>query len=432
VSGPQPLSLFSSFVAEQRARGRLIVQPRMGFSDPGSMRRGLEAVRDAGVPAVGTVTLDSYTRTGQHDLAAMAVESGIALNGYPIVAHGAGVTARMLDGVHGPGFPVQLRHGSAQPEEIFAAMLASGVDASEGGPVSYCLPYSRVPLREATACWSRSAALLAEQANSGVYCHLESFGGCLLGQLCPPGLLVALSVLECLFFAEHGVPSVSASYAQQTSPEQDLEALRALRRLCAEELSGTDHHVVVYTYMGLYPKTESGANQLLADSVRLAVGAGAERLVVKTRAEAHRIPTIAENVDALRLAHETASSAAVPVPPPAGDSEIYQQARLLLDETRGLAPSLAEALPMAFERGLLDVPYCLHPDNANRTRCVLGENGRLEWWDTGRMPLPPALGGRRGRDRIASSRLLAELNHHRRRLDQAPVPAGNRPSTSSE
>jgi methylaspartate mutase epsilon subunit len=342
------------------------------------------------------------------------------------------MTAGMLDGVHGPGFPVQLRHGSARPEEIFAAMLASGVDASEGGPVSYCLPYSRVPLREATACWSRSAALLAEQASSGVVCHLESFGGCMLGQLCPPSLLVALSVLECLFFAEHGLLSVSASYAQQTSHEQDVEALQALRRLCAEELPGTDHHIVVYTYMGLYPKTVSGANELLAASVRLAAAAGADRLVVKTRAEAHRIPTIHENVDALRLAHETAASAGAPVPPPDGDSETYQQARLLIDETRGLAPSLAEALPLAFERGLLDVPYCLHPDNANQARCVLGGDGRLEWWDTGRMPLPPAPGGRRAGDRIAADRLLAELHHHRRRLDQVPVPAGTRPSSSSE
>jgi methylaspartate mutase epsilon subunit len=417
--------VFSSFVAEHRRSRTLLVQPRMGFSDPAMMRRGLHAVAGAGVPAVGTVTLDSYTRTGQHDLAAMTIESGVQLNGYPLVALGTGVTAGILDGLFGPRFPIQVRHGSPQPEDIFAAMLESGLDASEGGPVSYCLPYSSVPLRAATASWSRSATLLAAQADRGVLCHLESFGGCMLGQLCPPGLLVALSVLECLFFAEHGVRSVSASYAQQTSPEQDAEALWAMRRLCAEELSTVDYHVVLYTYMGLFPESPAGARELLADSVRLAVRTGTERLIVKTTAEAHRIPTVEENVDALRLAHAVALDQPPPSPPPSGDTEVYLQARLLVDEVRSLAPTVAEALPAAFERGLLDVPYCLHPDNGNETRCVLDDEGRLQWWHTGRMPLPAALGGRRSRDRVSATRMLADLSYHRRRLD--PVLPG--PST---
>jgi methylaspartate mutase epsilon subunit len=407
-------SVFSGFVAEHRRRRTLLVQPRMGFSDPATMRRGLRAVADAGVPAIGTVTLDSYTRTGQHDLAAMSIASGVPLNGYPLVALGPAVTAELVDGLYGPRFPIQVRHGSAQPEDIFAAMLEAGLDASEGGPVSYCLPYSSVPLRTAAKSWSRSASLLAGQA---VGCHLESFGGCMLGQLCPPGLLVALSVLECLFFVEHGVRSVSASYAQQTSSEQDAEALWAMRRLCAEELSTVDYHVVLYTYMGLFPESAAGARELVAESVRLAVRTGTERLIVKTTAEAHRIPTVEENVEALRLAHATALDQPAPGAPTSGDTEVYAQARRLVDEVRSLAPTLAEALPAAFERGLLDVPYCLHPDNGGETRCVLDDEGRLQWWHTGRMPLPPALGGRRGHDRVSATRLLADLSYHRRRLD---------------
>ena len=66
-------------------------------------------------------------------------------------------------------------------------------------------------------------------ADRGGRAHLETFGGCLLGQLCPPSLLVAISVLEALFFVQHGLRSVSLSYAQQTHPAQDIEALAALR-----------------------------------------------------------------------------------------------------------------------------------------------------------------------------------------------------------
>lgn len=416
-------SSFSRLLTDRRGCPTPVVQPRMGFSDPARMRRGLLAVRDAGVPVVGTMTLDSYTRHNDHRRAATAAAAGLELNGYPLVATPAERTVAMLDGVAGPGFPVQVRHGSALPEQIFARMLAVGLDASEGGPVSYCLPYSRVPVRVATQAWSRAARLLARQRDRGVLCHLESFGGCMLGQLCPPGLLVALSVLECLFFVEHGLGSVSASYAQQTSTEQDAEALWALRRLCTEELSTVEHHLVLYTFMGLYPESEAGGRALLADSARLAVRTGTERLIVKTTAEAHRIPTIAENVAALRLAHRSALTAAGPARAPGGelggDTEVYLQARTFVDAVRNLAPTLTEALPLAFELGLLDVPYCLHPDNRNEARCVLDADGRLVWWDTGRLPLPTALGGGRRGGRIGAARLLSDLNHHRRGRDGA-------------
>ncbi|GAA2018177.1 methylaspartate mutase [Catenulispora yoronensis] len=438
---------FSVFVAARRRAGTLIVQPRMGFGDPAVMRAGLLAVRAAGVPAVGTVTLDSFTRQGEHERAAMARAAGLDLNGYPLVAEGARGTARMLAGIAGPGFPLQVRHGSPRPERIFRTMLAAGVEATEGGPVSYCLPYSRVPLRESVRAWSRATRLLARQADRGVRCHLETFGGCMLGQLCPPALLVAISVLECAFFAEHGITSMSASYAQQTCPEQDVEALAALRLLCAEFLPGVDWHVVLYTFMGLYPRSPEGAEELLRQSARLAVRTGTERLIVKTVAEAHRIPTIQENVEALRVAHRTAVAAGAEVAAGAADAagaagasddagaaaadaakttvrdtEVYQQARTLIETVLSLAPTVARALPAAFEQGLLDVPYCLHPDNRNESRCAIGPDGRLEWCDVGRMPLA---GAARGRAAVGLRSLLADLEFHRRRLDPYPSTFGS-------
>ena len=88
------------------------------------------------------------------------------------------------------------------------------------------------------------------------------------------------------------------------------------------------------------------------------------------------------------------------------------------------APTMAQALPLAFERGLLDVPYCLHPDNRNLARSVIGADGRLQWWDTGEMPLPPGIGGRRNRGALGAARLLKDLSYHRVRLDP-PAAAGH-------
>ena len=406
---------FAGFVRRCAEDGQLVVQPRMGFGDVETMRRGLLAVRDVGAATVGTITLDSFTRVNRHDQAREALNQGHPLNGYPLVAHGPRLTRELLEGVIGDDFPVQVRHGSALPFEIFVSMLSAGVDATEGGPVSYCLPYSRVPLRQAVDQWAASARLLAAMSRPGRPVHLESFGGCMLGQLCPPSLLVALSVLEAMFFCQHGLRSVSLSYAQQTNHEQDLEALGALHRLAAEHLpAAVDHHLVVYTFMGVYPHDPAAGAALLEESAALAVRGRAARLIVKTAAEATRIPTIGENVAALEHAAAVARSV-TPQAAVTADTEVYEEARALVHAVLDLDSDLGEALALAFELGLLDVPYCLHRDNRNASRAFIDPVGRLRWAEVGAMPikasLSPTASGRAG-----PVEFLDMLNYNVRRL----------------
>ncbi|MDI3389985.1 methylaspartate mutase [Streptomyces sp. B-S-A8] len=412
---------FSRHVHRAHAEGRLVVQPRMGFADLATMREGLLAVRGADATATGTVTLDSYTRVNDHDSARQALRTGAELNGFPLVAHGPGATRELLGSVSGPGFPVQVRHGSALPYPLFEAMTAAGVDATEGGPVSYCLPYSRAPISEAVKAWAQCCELIAAQPDP---MHLESFGGCMLGQLCPPGLLVALSVLEGLFFREHGLSDLSLSYAQQTHPGQDLEAVAALRRLAGERLAEADWHIVLYTFMGVFPRTSVGSYRILEESVRLAVRSGSERLIVKTPAEAHRIPTIAENVDALEFAASIArDEAARGCDAAPAESGVYEEARLLVDSTLELAPTVGEALIRAFERGHLDVPYCLHQDNANRSRAYVDPAGMLQWAEAGRMPLRVGRGA--ARRPVSAKGLLTMLGFNEQRFDREQLTHGH-------
>jgi methylaspartate mutase epsilon subunit len=401
----------------------------MGFGTPKLMRNGLLGVKRAVARTVGTITLDSYTRTSDHQGAARALRNGNDLNGFPLVVHGPEVTRRMLRGIVDSSFPVQIRHGTALPRAIFETMLAAGLDATEGGPVSYCLPYSRVPLRQAISEWMFCCQLLASTAEIGKINHLESFGGCMLGQLCPPALLVALSVLEGLFFVTHGVRSISLSYAQQTNLNQDIEAVRALRRLAREYLKHVDWHVVIYTYMGVYPRTRLGAAGLLEESIRLAVITRAERLIVKTPVEAFRLPTVEENVATLEFAAETVAACAglaTHLQPEASewDSEIYAAARTLVEAVLDLATPIGEALALAFEKGYLDVPYCVHPDNKNRSRSCLDDDGFLRWAQTGSMPLPRDMASRQiGTIGITSRQLLSMLTYNRRRFDGGRDPA---------
>lgn len=392
----------------------------MGFGAPEAMRRGLHAVRRANAHTAGTITLDSYTRVGAHDRAAHALATGADLNGYPLVAHSTSTTAQVIDGIVGGDFPIQVRHGSALPSAIVAAAARCGLVATEGGPVSYCLPYSQLPLAEAIADWARSCELLAQSPDA----HLESFGGCMLGQLCPPSLLIAIGVLECLFFRQHGLRSVSLSYAQQTNYEQDVEAVTALRALAEEFIGDLQWHVVVYTYMGVFPVTVQGTRAILEESVRLAVAVGAERVIVKTGAEAKRIPTVLENVQALEAAHAAAvrfreSPRRTADPGSIRRTAVYEEARTLIEMVIDLSDDLGKGLALSFSRGYLDVPYCLHPENSNSARTYLDRDGRLHWAAVGRMPLKaePA-GAQPDRDSLpGSTRLLGMLNWMRDRFD---------------
>ncbi len=253
--------------------------------------------------------------------------------------------------------------------------------------------------------------------------HMETFGGCLLGQLCPPSLLVAVSLLEGVFFRTHGLRNISLSYAQQTSPAQDREAVAALRRLADEFLPDVDWHVVIYTYMGLFPNTLEGAQALLDESVRLATESEAERLIVKTALEAFRIPTIEENVEALERA-ATLSSTVRRMSMADGlyfdmneaDSETYTEARALIEAVLELDTDIDTALLKAFERGILDIPFCLHPDNRNEARSLIDGDGQLHWLDTGQMPLPSP---HHSADLLTSDGLLKSLNYTASRYDNA-------------
>ncbi|SEM09758.1 methylaspartate mutase epsilon subunit [Streptacidiphilus jiangxiensis] len=388
----------------------------MGFGRLAAMRHGLAQVAELDFPVVGTLTLDSYTRVGDHVTPLERLAAGEEVNGYPLVSYTAEETRELLRGLEGPTFPVQVRHGTALPLPVFRSLVAAGLDATEGGPVSYCLPYSRLPLTEAVDAWAESCRFLAGETEFG---HIESFGGCLLGQLCPPSLLVAVSVLEGCFFRQHGLRHMSLSYAQGTLAAQDRGAIRALRTLAAAHLGDVTWHVVLYTYMGLFPRTPDGATGLIRDSARLARDTGCERIIVKTVSEAWQIPTVSENLEALRLA---AAEAAVPSdlgaePDDGYYAEVLEEASLLVDCVLDLDPDVGTALVKAFSRGLLDIPFCLHPDNRGAATTLIDDRGALVWGARGRLPLPgPAHGTEPAR--LRSDQLHNMLNHVVNRYDK--------------
>ncbi|MFF4230645.1 methylaspartate mutase [Streptomyces sp. NPDC001820] len=429
VAGHSPVGAQHDFGAYVRAGG-LVVQPRMGMADPTAMAAGLRSVAAAGVRTVGTITLDSYTRVGDHDSARAALRDPAAagLNGFPLVAHGPDTTAEVAAATG--GLPVQVRHGSARPQDIFRTLVRAGLSASEGGPVSYCLPYGRIPLGESVDHWRDATQLIAQEcADRGRLAHLETFGGCLLGQLCPPSMLVAMSILEGLFFIQNGVRSVSLSYAQQTHPTQDVEALSALGLLATELFPhDVEWHRVLYAYMGVFPSTDPGAGLLMERSAELAVRGGVERLIVKTVAEGRRLPTVAENIQALRAAAASAARSrtlgTLPWAHEVDCTEVLAEARSLVTAVLGLHDDIGKAFLLAFAAGVLDVPFCLHQDNRGLTQGAIAEDGRLVWARTGRLPLALPAGAAR-RSKVSSKELIGMLWYTAEQYDrQASLMSG--------
>lgn len=377
---------FYSFVEEASQKKQLIVQPRMGVSDFKKMGQGIRAVSNLPFPVVATITIDSFTRNLELQELDQVLKEGHELNGFPLITYGAAALQELIQTYARPDLLVQVRHGSPLPYDLFKVMVEGGIYFSEGGPLSYCLPYSRVPIEQTLLNWTKSLTLLSEYPSA----HMESFGGCMLGQLCHPSLLIAVVVLEGLFFKQCGIQDISLSYTQGTHLTQDLAALRVLQECATQYLEGCNVHRVLYTYMGMYPITPAGAHALLKESVRLAKLADVERLVVKTEVESIRIPTFDENINALIAAHRIAESKEI-LGNVTFDAEEYEriklQAHSIIHAVLSLDGCVGAAIGKALHKGLIDIPYCLHPQNKNQARCGIDARGYLQWISVGSIPL---------------------------------------------
>ncbi|MBM3468359.1 MAG: methylaspartate mutase [Alphaproteobacteria bacterium] len=370
------------------ARPGLYVQPRMGMASLQEMQEGLKAVKGLNIPAIGTITLDSYTRMGQLEEAQKALQAGLDLNGFPVLSYSSQEIIENLCTVADKDFLIQVRHGTASPVNLFKHLVECTLFLTEGGPVSYCLPYSQLSLKEAIDSWRQACLILGEYPQQS---HLESFAGCLLGQLCHPTILVALGILEALFFQKNGLKDISLSYAQHYNLSQDLAAVAALKRLANIYISHEiSWHIVIYTFMGLFPQTVKGYNGIVEESVQLATHAGARRLIVKTQEESTQISTLSANLSALKQAHELYNSS--PSFEMSEDKEeeelIFEQAKAIIDAVLNLSSEIETSLYKAFQAGYLDVPYCLHPDNRRLASCAIDKEGYMQWISIGKLPIP--------------------------------------------
>lgn len=407
---------FNDYVTNGYLKNKICGQPRMGFSDILEMQTGLYAVASLEMHSVCTITLDSFTRVNNFESPIIARKTGTPLNGYPIVSYSINETKEIIGEIYNKfKKPIQVRHGSSKPSQIFKRLVEVGINATEGGPISYCLPYSQTPIKEAVLEWEKSLQIFKE---IGPEAHIETFAGCMLGQLCEPTLLNTLNILEGLFFKKNGITSMSFSYAQGTSSTQDYAALSALQLLIKKYLPEIRYHVVLYSYMGVFPETIRGATRLIRDSVKLAKKASVARIIVKTPLESKRIPTIVENLASLEFVNYCYSENDDQILLDLEErNRIFNDSCLLIDTVLNLDKNIGHCLSLAFKKGILDVPYCIHPDNLNKSQVIIDDRGYLRWSSTGDMPLPKSSQINISQSGLMSDHFLKSLHYIRIKYD---------------
>ena len=92
----------------------------------------------------------------------------------------------------------------------------------------------------------------------------------------------------------------------------------------------------------------------------------------------------------------------------------------MVEAVAGLRRDLGQAMVTAFRLGYLDVPYCLHPDNAGRARSYLDATGRLCWSSIGSVPIHRVVRPT-GLAELSSAELLAALSYVERKFDSASL-----------
>ncbi|MFI9330090.1 hypothetical protein ACIGZJ_21385 [Kitasatospora sp. NPDC052868] len=404
----------------QGGAARTLLHPRSGVRGSDDQQELFADLYAAGAEVL-SFQVDSLTRDGRYAEVEQVARDGGALNGFPVVNHGVDTLRRISAACP---VPLQTRHSARDPRLLAEVSYAGGVTAFEGGPICYNIPYyADLPLAVSLARWRYVDELTARYAELGVVLDREFFGT-LTATLIPPALAICTNILEGLLAVGAGVRSVSLAYAEQGSRAQDVAAVEVMGRLGREYL-GRGGRVRVATvfhqFMGAFPADREEAEQLIRESARTAALARADRVVVKTPAEALRIPDVRDNARGLALAAaglELAAADQGAADRAAADRgavdgmeahRIERTARHLLEAVLALRPGdVGGCVEEAFATGVLDVPFSPSRYNAGRLLTGRDTNGAVRVIDPGGVPLPPdvlAFETERMRERLAIARV---------------------------
>jgi methylaspartate mutase epsilon subunit len=390
-----------SFVkAQSNARGNrlpILIQPRSGVSLVQPQIELFKAFKCAGADVL-SYQVDSLTRNNNYVGAEQAIRESHAtgvssLNGFPVVNHGVPGLRRIITEIN---TPLQTRHSTRDPRLLAEISYAGGVTSFEGGAICYNIPYYRdYPLDESIKAWQYVDRLTGWYYEKfGIVLDREFFGT-LTGTLIPPCVAIVVNVIEAILAVKQGVKSVSPGYAEQGNRIQDVAAIRVLARVTDRVLKNLGHKdvqisTVFHQYMAAFPETQKRSRELIYNSAITAALSGSTRVIVKTCVESLRIPTVADNADAINLVRTgVTDAAALPLDELKIADEcaiIEREVELILESVihcgRG---SLATGVVQAFRQGFLDVPFSPSIHNRGEVVTARDAEGAVRFLSTGQL-----------------------------------------------
>jgi methylaspartate mutase epsilon subunit len=421
-----------SFVkAQSNARSNrlpILIQPRSGVSRVQPQIELLKALKSAGADVL-SYQVDSLTRNNNYVGAEQAIRESRAtgvssLNGFPVVNHGVPALRRIITELK---TPLQTRHGTRDPRLLAEISYAGGVTSFEGGAICYNIPYFRdYPLDESIKAWQYVDRLTGwYHEKFGIVLDREFFGT-LTATLVPPCLALVVNVIQAVLAVKQGVKSVSLGYAEQGNRIQDVAAIRVLARVADRVLKNLGHKdvqisTVFHQYMAAFPETQKRSRELIYNSAITAALSGATRVITKTCVESLRIPTIADNADAINLVRTGVADAA---PLQLDEPKIADECALIEREVESILDSvvhcgrgsLATGVVQAFRQGLLDVPFSPSIHNRGEVVTARDTEGAVRFLCTGQLQFDRELKEfhrSKMQDRLRKNgQLLAERQHY--------------------
>ena len=388
-------------LAEAKAEGRTLVQPRAGVANLVGQRNLCQALEDAGADIL-PFTVDSMTRTLRFEHASRATLDSTPtrslLNGYPIVHHGVQTTREV---VLERERPVHLRGNSTDLRLVAEIGFAAGMSGFVSGPVYSTVQYSKdTPLAESISNWQYCYRLMGRYTEAGIPIVDDALGLTQSATCSVPALMHAGVVLEALIMAGQGVKHINAYAISQGTLAQDIAALFAVEQLTNEYLArlGFDDVSVYMTsnhWAAAFPPDEAAAFGLISTNTMVAAMARASLLYVKSIEEGFGVPTAEGNAASVRATRYVLHLLAGQDFGVGSDDVEFErelnvlQARAILDAALDLGDGdPVQATIRAFEAGVLDEPAAPSRVAHGDILVVRDDGGAVRFLDYGNVPIP--------------------------------------------
>ena len=387
-------------VVRAENNGITLVQPRGGVALLDGHMDLLRCLQDRGGADLLPTTTDTYTRNLRFSEAQRGIEESRAagrsmLNGFPLVNHGLLAARRVSESVDRP---IILLSGTAFPQLVAEMGYAGGLTGFLGGGISYTAAYTKdLPFEQGIRNYQYVDRLTSFYQEKGIRLHREQ-PGFLTGTLIPPGIGIAVAVLEMLMAAGQGVRHYSMGLCQSLSIFQDVAALRALREVGNDYLVRFGYQDVFFSvashqWMQSFPADEPRAYAVVVLGGIIAALAGATQVITKSSHEAEGIPTKeanAEGVKATRMAIRLVRQNRLPESPP-----LLQEKEIIIQEARAIlnrALEMGDGDPVratlrSLQAGALDIPWAANCHVAGKIIPVRDAFGAVRYLDPANLPL---------------------------------------------